>query len=226
MTANPATRKLVILLVFLSASSLSSERFDEVLGSTVRIKCERINGDGDKVTDRGTAFGVDLSQYGLVGKRYLLTAVHNVLDEQKRPIRNMQAELSNDSWSNCSVLFLDEDLDLCILKTKDELNSTLKLDDSDSSPGDEIVMAGSKEGAPVKLFRGTLKKRFAMGRIHSYAKIEFGLGDSGSPMVSAKTLKVVGIAVAGLPNNDGTIDGKHGLYVPVIAIRSFLEDIK
>ena len=101
----------------------------------------------------------------------------------------------------------------------------MELAHSDLLPGDELAMPSSKEGASIKLFHGTLKKRFVLGQIHSYAKIEFGLGDSGSPIVSSKTLKVVGVAVAGFPKN-GVLDGEHGLYVPIVAIRAFLEGLE
>ena len=220
-----AYHKLAILLVFLSMSCLSQDRFDGVLSSTVRIKYERIDTDGAVVTGHGTAFGVDLSQYGLAGNRYLLTAAHNVLGGEKRLYGTTKAEVGGE-WVSCSTVFRDSDFDLCVLEIGGKLDSVLKLDEADSSPEDELAMAGSKEGAPVKVFHGKLKKRFMLGQAQSYAEIEFGLGDSGSPIVSAKTLKVVGVAVAGFPDKDGNLDSKHGLYVPIVAIRAFLEELK
>lgn len=200
-------------------SCLASDDFKEVLDSTIRFKYERTENKA-LITGHGTAFGVDLSNWGLKGKHYLLSATHNILDNQGKVYEDSWVEVDKD-WLRCTVVKYDKDLDICILKVKVELSSVLQLDEDDISPKEKLVIAGSATGNPVKLFYGTLLKKFRKGSIQSCAKIEFNHGDSGSPVVNAKTSKVIGIMTAGIPKK-GDLNPEYGLYVPVTAIRDFL----
>jgi S1-C subfamily serine protease len=200
-------------------SCIASDDFKEVSNSTVRFKYERIENKA-LITGHGTAFGIDLSNWGLKGKNYLFSAAHNVLDDQDKVYEDLWVEINGD-WLKCTVIKYDKSLDICILKVKAELN-VLQLDEDDISPKDKLVIAGSVMGNPVKLFFGTLQKKFRKGSIHSCAKIEFNQGDSGSPVVNIKTAKVIGMMTAGIPKKGG-LDLEHGLYVPIIAIKDFLQ---
>ena len=53
------------------------------------------------------------------------------------------------------------------------------------------------------------------------AEVKFDHGCSGGPVFSARTGKVIGVAVAGIPL-DHDMDYNKGLFVPVSAIESFI----
>ncbi|MGD0091139.1 MAG: serine protease, partial [Planctomycetota bacterium] len=173
-----------------------------MLDSTVRIRYER-ESNGRTFTGHGTAFGVDLSQYGYPASRHcLLTAAHNVLDDNKVPYSTLKIELrkgDNAYWSQCRAVAWDEYLDLCIVESDDDLPNLLRLAASDPKVGSRLVLAGSPRGVPVGLFAGTLNRKFERGTARSSATVPFVHGDSGGPMVDPVSGLVVGVAVAGLP---------------------------
>lgn len=199
---------------------------DALLRSTVRIRYERQEG-GATITGHGTAFGVDLSHYGYPGRRFLLTAAHNVLDDcdRKLPYGALKVEIEEGSrtyWSRCRAVVWDETLDLCLVEAGDDVPAMLRLAESDPRLGSQLIMAGSPRGVPVTLFAGTLDQKFERGTVRSSATVPFDHGDSGGPMVDAASGRVVGVAVAGVPK-DGDLDHSIGLFVPVVGITSFLE---
>jgi hypothetical protein len=224
---------LIIASITLSATSIGWAADSVVvpklrqvlLESTVRIRYEH-ESNGRTFTGHGTAFGVDLSQYGYpVSRRYLLTAAHNVLDDNKVPYSSLKVELrkgDNTYWAQCRAVVWDEYLDLCIVESGDDLPSLLNLAASDPKVGSRLVLAGSPRGVPVGLYTGTLDRKFERGTVRSSATVPFDHGDSGGPMVDAASGLVVGVAVAGLPKGDD-LDHNVGLFVPVVAVASFME---
>lgn len=197
---------------------------ERCLGAAVRINYHRPH-NGIVATGHGTAFCVDLSAYGYSGNRYLLTAAHNVLDDDGKVFDTLQIELKETRrtiWSRCKVLAFDKDLDLCIVEANDPVPAQVELADSDLDVGAKLLLAGSPRGKEVQVFEGTLTKRFESGSIRSAARIPFDHGDSGGPFYCARSGKVIGIAVAGVPK-DGDMDYNIGLYVPIVGIKSFLE---
>ena len=203
---------------------VAAETHNALLKSAVRIQYERQEG-GATNTGHGTAFGVDLSRYGYGGCRYLLSAAHNILDDHKRPFSTLRIEIVEGSrtyWSHCRAVAWDVELDLCLIAAGDDLPRTLKLGRGDLPAGAEIILAGSPRGAPVKLFTGTVTRRFERGTVRSAASIPFDHGDSGGPVVDPATGAVAGVAVAGVPK-DGDLDRTIGLFVPLAGIVSFLQ---
>lgn len=194
------------------------------LQSTVRICSEREE-NGKLVVGHGTAFGVDLSQFGYPGKRYLLSAGHNVLDASGHIRSTLKLELKTESgthWSQCKVAAYDQDLDVCLVESREELPAILQLDSKEAMPGAPVVLAGSPRGVPVALFNGSVLRCFDRGTVRSSVQIPFDHGDSGGPVLSPRTGKVAGVAVAGVPK-DGDMDHTVGLFLPLAAISSFLE---
>ncbi|MBI3829319.1 MAG: LysM peptidoglycan-binding domain-containing protein [Planctomycetes bacterium] len=168
---------------------------------------------------------MNLSPYGYQGSHYLLSAAHNVLDDNGAPFSTVKIELESADrtvWSKCRVLAFDKELDLCLLESNDPVPVLAELADEDSEVGAETILAGSPRGIPVKLFDGKLTKRFDSGSIRTSVRIPFDHGDSGGPFVASDSGKVIGVAVAGVPK-DGDLDHEIGLFVPVAAVRSFLE---
>jgi hypothetical protein len=196
----------------------------ELLKSTVRIRCELEQG-GRTITEHGTAFGMDLSQYGFSSRRCLLTAAHNVLDDSKKPYGTLKIEIADATrtyWSHCRVVAWDTDLDLCIVEADDDMPALLRLADSDVPIGGRLILAGSPRGVPVELFAGTLEQKFERGMVCSRARVPFDHGDSGGPMIDATNGRVVGVAVAGIPKG-GDLAHDIGLFVPTVGIETFLD---
>jgi len=197
---------------------------EALLHSTVRIRYEREQNSAT-ITGHGTAFALDLSQYGYAGRRYLLTAAHNVLDDAKRPYNTLKIEIEEGTrtyWSRCRAVAWDDELDVCLVEAGDEMPGVLMLAGSEPPVGSKLIMAGSPRGVPVKLFAGTLERKFERGTVRSSAAVPFDHGDSGGPIADPANGLVVGVAVVGVPK-DGDLDHNIGLFVPVVGIVSFLE---
>ena len=195
-----------------------------LLDSTVRIRYERHEGN-NLITGHGTAFGVDINRFGYQGKRYLLTAAHNVLDTKDQPFATLSIEINDGKhlcWSPCKVVAFDKQMDVCLVESAEDLRSVMELDTVEAGPGIPIVLAGSPRGIPVTLYYGDVIRCFEGGSVRSSAKIEFDHGDSGGPVVNAKTQKISGVAVAGFPK-DGDLDHTRGMFVPLMAVNSFLQ---
>ncbi|HYG74430.1 MAG TPA: LysM peptidoglycan-binding domain-containing protein [Planctomycetota bacterium] len=218
-----AVLALCTVLVCLQAAATEGDT-SRLMRSTVRIRYERTE-NGALITGHGTAFGVDLARYGYSGRRHLLSAAHNVLDDRGNPYDTLKIEINEGSrtyWSKVRVLASDQNLDVCLLESSDDLPDILALGDRDLAPGSAIFLAGSPRGIPVALFQGSVMHCFDRGTIRSAAKIPFDHGDSGGPMYCPSARRVVGVAVAGIPK-DGDLDHNVGLYVPLVGLYSFLD---
>ncbi|HYF49314.1 MAG TPA: LysM peptidoglycan-binding domain-containing protein [Planctomycetota bacterium] len=215
---------VVASLLFADLAHASDADRSAMLRHAVRIRYERTE-NGALITGHGTAFGVNLTDWGLSGRRYLLTAAHNVLDNSNKPYGTLKIEITEGTrtyWSQCKVLLVDADLDLCVVESGDDVPSICELATSDEALGARVVMAGSPRGVPVALYDGIMGQRYYRGAARSVVDVQFDHGCSGGPLYSAKTGKAVGVAVAGIPM-DRDLDPTKGLFVPVGAIESFLE---
>jgi LysM repeat protein len=205
-----------------ACSLLASD--DKLPNSAVRIQYERLD-RGDMVTGHGTAFGVNLSSYGFNGNRYMLSVSHNVLDRSGQPFSTLKVEINDGKrtfWTPCKVVAADPKVDICLLEAQDDIQELAELASKDIGPGESVMLEGSPRGIPITNYPGTIIERFHDGTISSLASIEFDHGDSGGPLFSAKSKKVVGIAVAGVPKN-GDLDHTVGLFIPIVGIENFLE---
>jgi LysM repeat protein len=214
---------ICMLLAVLSMPAGAATR-DDLLASAVRIRYERTEG-GALITGHGTAFGIDLSPYGVHSRRLMLSAAHNVLDGRNQPYGTLKIEIIEGSrayWTKVRVIASDESMDLCLLESAEDLPVLATLHDNDLQPGNPVILAGSPRGIPVSLYDGEIMKRFESGSIRSSARVVFDHGDSGGPFFCAKTMKVIGVAVAGVPKN-GDLDHNIGLFVPLVGIDSFLQ---
>lgn len=212
-----------------SAEARSAPKEDEkqlayFKACTVRLRLEQRSNDSI-VTAHGTAFGVDLTGLGLRGNSYLLTAGHNVVapPSYDSDIRIEIGTDENGRWVACDVVAIDTELDLCLLKCNVDLPRLARLCDTDVTPGNDVVLAGSPRGIPVQAYEGKLLRRYHAGHIHSLAQVAFDHGDSGGPIFDRRSGKVAGIAVAGIPDKDD-LNIRLGLYVPAPCVQSFLED--
>lgn len=197
---------------------LSSEVNDFTI---VRLKYERPINTGDIITGHGTAFAVDMKKWNLDSK-HLLTAAHNVLDDDtKLPYKTIKLEI-NKNWVSCIVIYYEKDIDLCILKIDGNvIINQLKMADKDVNIKDNIILGGSKRGTGIAFYNGIVTNRFEGGTAKTLMRVKFDHGDSGGPVLN-KNLEVCGIAVSGIPK-DNDLDNEQGLYIPIDVIKCFLD---
>jgi len=197
----------------------SSDETDKLVQSSFRINTIHDRGPF-YLACKGTAFGIDLSDYGFKGKKFVLTAAHNVAIKIG-VVPKTTIEIKENEWVKCSIMKIDEDLDLAIMEVEKEI-PVLKLAKEDVKVGKEITMASSPNGEAIKLFNGKVVKRWEGGTIFTKAEIELEHGDSGSAVICSNG-KVVGVIVAGLKKGD-KIDNSIGLFIPISVILTFLEE--
>jgi hypothetical protein len=153
-------------------------------------------------TGHGTCFAVD--------KTHVLTAAHNVngdmwieLDDGKHPVK---------------VVKSDPELDLALLKVDGvELTVTKFGKELDSG---KVIFNGCPRGEPARSFEGEVVRRFWKRTCMDLAKVKFDHGMSGCPVLSKG--KIVGMAVAGVPDKSGKLSVDVGLYLPLSVIKWFL----
>ncbi|MCK6471637.1 MAG: trypsin-like peptidase domain-containing protein [Planctomycetes bacterium] len=199
---------------------LGGARADAYRERACRLRYRRIE-SGTEITGHGTAFAADLAAYGFEGRRYLLSAAHNVLDDAGQPYRTLEIE-TGGGWSACRVLAHDRSLDICLLEAQRELPEAAQLADTDAAQGDAVILAGAKRGQAVRVYEGVLEKKFHRGSARYRVRVPFDHGDSGGPFFDAASGRVVGVAVAGVPLG-ADLDPGMGLYAPLAAVRSFLD---
>lgn len=211
-----------------SEEVLTAAQRSELLCSATRIRYERVDGNA-LVVGHGTAFGINLDAYGQPGRRYLLSAAHNVVDKAGKAYPTLKIEIPTQGGQlkgcQCRVISADSNLDLCLLECDEDLPAVVTLSLADEAAKSPVILAGSPRGVPVQLYDGTLVRRFHEGSVRSLAELEFDHGCSGGPLFSARTGKVIGVAVAGIPKGDD-MDHTKGLFVPASAIESFIAPLQ
>lgn len=157
----------------------------------------------------GTAFAIS--------KHLWLTAAHNLDGAGKLTIGEYAA----------SVVAKDQDLDVAVVRTEQPSDFWLELW-RDPDPGEKVVFYGYPKGVGEYAF-GTVSARFWKGSACYLLKIDkFDHGCSGSPVYVEKNdiCKVVGMAVAGIPDEHGVMRKDQALFVPALALSYFLADRK
>src|SRR5437764_758558 len=118
-----------ISVALLTTSILAEEIPEQILNSVYLV-----NASVGVSTAAGSANSVDLSEFGLMGKRYLITAAHVVVwDDVKDGSRYAEIVkieyLLDDKrkWISCKIVAIDEEADVCILEAQEDLPYQLKL---------------------------------------------------------------------------------------------------
>jgi S1-C subfamily serine protease len=204
--------------------------------STVRIRVETDQG-GSFSVGNGSAFGVDLSAYGLPEQRYLLTAAHLVLSEDGERLLNGKIRvelpgLSRNTWVPCHVLAVTKVYDLCLLKCAADVPVISKLPAGNAGVpvGAKLLVVGCPLGVPPQVSTGTLadKEPLVSERYRRVweANAAFNHGNSGGPVFSAEAGTVVGVAVAGVRAGGGgpqDMDPRIALFTPYYCVKHFLD---
>ena len=134
----------------LGTRPLTPENF---LDGTVRLRLRTTEG-GFVRTGWGAAFAVDLSRYGLMSSRYLLTAAHliNTENGQIMPRGDLDVEVDANTWAACKVVAMDKYRDLCLLECSVRMPVLSKLSTGGDvqTVGDKIVVVGCPRGVPPR----------------------------------------------------------------------------
>jgi len=213
-----------MLCLMALSSLLMANLFAADLSVAFRLQYERSEG-GVTITGHGVAFAADLAAYGFKGKKFMLSAAHNVLDDQtKKPFDTLRVEVTPQRLIKCRAVVWDTDFDLCVLKAEDNLPDQLALGGADAAAGARITMLAGPWGEAIRPLTGKVLRRFERGTVRTSMAVKFDPGDSGAPLLDAEG-KVVGVAVAGVPK-DGDIDPEVGLFVPLVMLKAFLEGVQ
>lgn len=189
---------------------------------TFRIRTELCTGNS-MLMGHGTAFAVELSEYGLLKPRYLLTACHVIREHDGSICPTIKIEMRagcQACWACCRVMSYDVNLDVALLECASDLPLCSRLAQADAASGGAIVLIGSPEGIPLHTYKGTVLPK--SGLELSAARVEFfKQGCSGGPVFDANSQELVGLAVAGLGKGSG-MDPHTCLFVSLSNVKSFL----
>lgn len=208
----------------------------QIVNSTVRVKVETDIGSS-YIVGYGSAFGVDLSAYGVDKHRYLLSAAHLVLsDDGSRLLNgNVKVELPNSSqkrWVRCRVLSVTRVYDLCLLECDEDVPvvSQLTPGKTNLGVGSPIMVVGCPLGVQPQVSTGVLtdKDPLVSDRGHKVweAAAAFNHGNSGGPVFCADCGTVIGVAVAGVRAGGGgpmDMDPRIALFTPYYCVKHFLD---
>ncbi|HLX61177.1 MAG TPA: serine protease [Planctomycetota bacterium] len=238
-----ATRALLALCFVLSAPFAAAEGRTAIaaggaclVDSTVRIKVETETGNSI-VSGYGSAFGVDLSPYGITAPRYLLSAAHLVLSDDGHRLLNgrIKVELPRNGrkvWAHCHVLTVTRFYDLCLLECDEDLPVVSKL--ACAKPGlhigERIAVVGCPLGVQPQVSSGYLSNKdpLVSDRGHRVweASAAFNHGNSGGPVFNADQGTLIGVAVAGVRATGGgpqDMDPSVALFTPYYCVKHFLD---
>lgn len=209
----------------LGTKPLTPENF---LDGTVRLRLRTVDPDTRAVrTGWGAAFAVDLSRYGVVSSRYLLTAAHLINTENGQIMAHgdLDIEVDANTWAACKVVAMDKNRDLCLLESSVRLPVLSKLSTGGDvqTVGDHVVIVGCPRGVPPCESRGTMTDfEPNVNGVRWQAQAQFNHGNSGGPVYSERTGAVIGVAVAGVSNGMGDMRPDIALFAPYTEVRNFL----
>lgn len=218
----------VALAVLLTSSELnvaSAQR--RVAGQEVpyafRIRVQSVRGAAI-VTGHGTAFGVNLSEFGRPRPRYLMTACHVIRDTCGNVYQSAKIEVrqSGINWLRCRVVAYDVKLDVALLECEHDI-PVRPFARRDAALGSLVTMIGSPTGVPLRIVEGRVVETPRTGT--STARVEFiREGCSGGPLVARDTQRIIGLVSAGVGvGRSQEMDPHTCLYVPRSKLLSFTD---
>src|ERR1043165_5863732 len=194
----------------------------EALESTFRLRAETIK-EQTIITGHGTAFAVDLAEFGHPSSRYMLTACHVVREHDGSICPSLKIEVRSGNltyWTGCSVLAYDPRLDLALLQADGDLPMCSRFARHEPDAGIPLHVIGSPAGIPLKVFDGYTLEKDGMELSSAYISF-FKQGCSGGPVFEAGSHTVVGVAVAGVKKGSG-MDPHTCLFVSLDRVRNFV----
>ncbi|MEI6236047.1 MAG: serine protease [Planctomycetota bacterium] len=194
------------------------------MATTFRIRSQEARGNAI-VTGHGTAFAIDLSEFGYGRKRYLMTACHVVKEKNGQLAPNLRIEMRTPRgvrWARVRVLSSDVKMDVALLECETDLPHVAKFCQRDVSERNPLVMIGSPAGVPLRALKGFVRQRKNVEP--SVATVEYiQEGCSGGPIFDANSQTVAGLCIAGIGvGKSAKMDPHTCLYVSVANMKRFL----
>lgn len=226
----PAYCAICVLTFALASYAIESTPTRVSTDSAVRLRLQTEEGEY-VVTGFGTAFGIDLTEYGVFDHTYLLSAAHLVLAKRGNGLAagNLQVELSAGgakTWTRCRVVAVDKKRDLCLLKCESTVPQLCKLASKGvGAVGDSVAIVGCPEGVPPRISMGRLsdKDPGVGGVLWEATAASFYHGNSGGPVFDATAGTILGVAVAGISNGRGDMRRNVALFSPYFEVEKFLQ---
>lgn len=222
----------VLLLAFSSVTTFAADVYPsipkELYNATHRLSYRRQEGD-ETIVGNGTAVSVDLSEFGLVGSRFLITAAHCI--QTKGKLHDPQIEINDPKykkvWINAKVLAFDDKNDVAIIMVDQDMEKIFKLAAANPETGDALLTIGSPQGTGLTATLGFMSESLTENWYQGSMTIAHG--NSGGPVFDPNNKLIVGIIVAALPDLDKSRQSLGGaanvaLFAAVSQIRSFLTD--
>lgn len=184
----------------------------------------------------GSAFGMDLTEWGFKGKKYLLTAAHVVLQKAAgtravldRPVDKVEIQIRTDKikrWVNCRIIFIDKDRDAALLEADEEIPVVFKLGEK-AEIGSSIILAGCPVGTTPQAVFGIMTSMDPEIDIGVRCQVwqvsaPFYFGNSGGPVFDPETDLILGIVVAGVSSKTGDLIPHLALMIPCFEVRKML----
>lgn len=215
---------LLLMMAAFAASSVSAtEITNDIKECSVRIKAwrEEARPDGNVViSDHGTGSSVNLSEFGMDGPGYILTAYHVVYSNSE--VLNIEVETSV-GWIRADIIYFDEAYDLCLLKLRvpAAIPKGIHLAPENATVGEDLLVMGSPMGAPIRPTRGKHLGINERGMASGSMTIDHG--DSGSPVFDSRG-RIIGVVHGGEAAAEGSSDIAPGktLYRPLHMLRRFI----
>lgn len=201
-----------IILCIIALLSLNAFSADSLVECTYLLKSA--NADSNYW---GTAVAVDVSNYGFKGKRYLLTAAHNI----KKTTDTETLIQMEVGWIKCKCVKIDEDFDVCLLECALDSPTVATLDSTVDLPVGTVLenVGCPKSNKPEKVVSGKLEEK------HMNWKAPFpGFyhGSSGSPVFHNG--KLFGIGTGGEADKKGEMIEGIGFFLPLRRLQQFLTE--
>jgi len=182
----------------------------------------------------GSAFALDLSEFGIAEHKYLMTAAH-VVQSFETPGHEMALlveikieEGGKERWIIARVIECDMKADLCLLRVEEEIDGVVPLAaKEDEEVGDALVAVGCPAGAAVSATFGFLisKHQVVHEKINEddwESSTAIFSGNSGGPMFDPNSHSVVGVVIQGITVPGVGMASNIALFVRLDVIRAFL----
>jgi S1-C subfamily serine protease len=197
---------------------------DPMLKNAVRVRSVR-KADGVEITQWGSGGCAELTEFGMLGNRYIITAAHVILDDDGNVEERVEAEILLQgaevrAWLQVEVMFYDKELDIAVLKSPVEMASSARLADDDSlKNGDEVTAIGGPMGQPLQASKGTIVKN-SPWRCENIGTMNIRHGNSGGPVFDSEGHIVAIVRAFQRVGRDE--DGGPGVMVPIECVRKYI----
>lgn len=164
-----------------------------------------------------------------ISEHTLLTAAHNVVNEQTGKIYSKMFVEIDGQWIPCSVCktpkFDRDCLDLAVIEVPKIIVLKPLLFGDDVSINSKVIVRAGRLDGPVENLKGKVTQKWVEAGLKHLIEVEFDHGQSGGAVLADG--KVVGIILAGVSTGI-QIAGKDlrhdmGFFLPVCIIKDFLK---